>query len=79
MRGARDFFFESSMLREASQGCQIHSLSAAEHPTGIMRQTRLHPIAADTRLERDGARLRWRDDGVGRPWLLLHGWALDLE
>ena len=44
-----------------------------------MRPTRSHSTAALPRIERDGARLRWRDEGAGRPWLLMHGWALDLD
>jgi 3-oxoadipate enol-lactonase len=34
---------------------------------------------ADAQIEVDGARLRYRDEGVGPPLLLIHGWALDLD
>jgi pimeloyl-ACP methyl ester carboxylesterase len=30
-------------------------------------------------LEVNGARLRYHDDGAGRPVVLVHGWTLDLE
>jgi pimeloyl-ACP methyl ester carboxylesterase len=34
---------------------------------------------ADVYLDVAGARLRFRDDGIGQAVLLIHGWALDLE
>jgi 3-oxoadipate enol-lactonase len=36
-------------------------------------------MGANAWLEVDGARLRYRDDGVGHPLLCIHGWALDLD
>jgi pimeloyl-ACP methyl ester carboxylesterase len=35
--------------------------------------------AADLYFERDGARLRYRDEGSGPAVLLVHGWTLDLD
>lgn len=35
--------------------------------------------ARDSRLELDGARLRWRMEGSGPALVLLHGWPLDLD
>jgi 3-oxoadipate enol-lactonase len=34
---------------------------------------------ADQYLELEGARLRYRDEGVGPALLFIHGWALDLD
>lgn len=34
---------------------------------------------ADRFIERDGARLRVREDGAGETLILIHGWALDLD
>jgi len=35
--------------------------------------------AADRHLSVPGARLRYRDEGAGHAWVLVHGWTLDLE
>jgi 3-oxoadipate enol-lactonase len=39
----------------------------------------MHRAAADSYLETNGARLRYRDDGRGCAVLLVHGWTLDLD
>jgi pimeloyl-ACP methyl ester carboxylesterase len=42
-------------------------------------KVRLSEQAADSYLQVDGGRLRFRDEGRGPPVIFVHGWTLDLE
>ena len=43
------------------------------------RPDQMHAHATDRYFTADGARLRYRDQGIGPAVLLVHGWALDPE